>query len=159
MLLVQAAGNSKRNIDGYDNYPNPLFLNSDSLAPNWIMVGASDTLGRAADFSNYGAHAVDIFAPGVAIYSTIPDVNNYAAYDGTSMASPVVAGTAALLRSYFPKLTAIEIKKILEQSAYIPNAKGLQPGTSNEVPLKMLCKTGGIVNAFNAVKMAYAHNK
>jgi len=154
VLLVQGAGNSKRNIDAYDNFPNPKYLFTDSLAPNWITVGASDVNGMAADFSNYGTKAVDVFAPGVAIYSTFPG-SKYISFDGTSMATPVVSGIAALLRSYFPKLPATAIKKIIEQSAVMPADKTVKPGTTNKVLMNELCKSGGIVNAFNAVKIAF----
>lgn len=153
VLLVQAAGNSKRNIDGWDNYPNPQYLATNTIATNWITVGASDKAGMAAEFSNYGNTVVNIFAPGVAIYSTIPG-SKYMSWDGTSMAAPVVSGVAALLRSYFPKLSAVAIKNILLQTVVIPNAKTYQPGSKLLVPLSKLCSSGGIVNAFAAVKMA-----
>lgn len=158
VLLVQGAGNSKRNIDGYDNFPNPKYFLSDSIAPNWITVGASDAKGMAADFSNYGTKAVDVFAPGMVIYSTIPG-NKYIAWDGTSMATPVVSGVAAILRSYFPKLTAVDIKKIIEQTVVMPAEKTLKPGSTDKVLMNELCKSGGIVNAFNAVKLAAEYKK
>jgi cell wall-associated protease len=158
VLLVQGAGNSKRNINGYDNFPNPKFLFTDSIAPNWITVGASDCNGMAADFSNYGDKAVDIFAPGVAIYSTLPG-NKYMSWDGTSMATPVVSGVAALLKSYFPRLTAIEIKKIIEQTAVMPANQTLIPGTNDDAYMNKLCRSGGVVNAFAAVKLAYSLKK
>ncbi|MBC7887129.1 MAG: S8 family serine peptidase, partial [Ferruginibacter sp.] len=82
VLLVQAAGNSKRNIDAFDNFPNPKYLLTDTMATNWITVGASDAGGLAASFSNYGAKLVNLFAPGVAIYSTIPGGNKYMSWDG-----------------------------------------------------------------------------
>ncbi len=154
VLLVQGAGNSKRNIDAFDNFPNPKYLFSDSLAANWITVGASDANGMAADFSNYGTQAVDVFAPGVAIYSTFPG-NKYVSWDGTSMATPVVSGVAALLRSYFPKLTAVEVKRIIEQTVVMPSVKTLKPGSPEKVLMNQLCKSGGIINAFNAVKLAF----
>jgi subtilisin family serine protease len=116
VLLVQAAGNSKRNINGFDNFPNPRILFTDSLRTNWITVGASDASGSPAMFSNYGQEVVNVFAPGVSIYSTIPPGNKYMSWDGTSMAAPVVTGVAALLRSYFPQLHATDVKKIIEQS-------------------------------------------
>ncbi|MEJ7586822.1 MAG: S8 family serine peptidase [Ferruginibacter sp.] len=155
VLLVQAAGNSKRNIDAFDNFPNPKYLLTDSLAANWITVGASDANGMAADFSNFGAKVVNVFAPGVAIYSTIPGGNKYMSWDGTSMASPVVTGVAALLRSYFPNLGAVEIKKIIEQAVTVPTAMTLRPGTKEKIPMNMLCSSGGIVNAMQAVTVAF----
>jgi cell wall-associated protease len=158
VLLVQGAGNSKRNIDAFDNFPNPKYFLTDSLADNWITTGASDANGMAADFSNYGVKAVDVFAPGVAIYSTSP-ANKYVSLDGTSMATPVVSGVAALIRSYFPGLTAAEVKNIIEQTVVMPAEKTLKPGTTDKLLMNGLCKSGGIVNAFNAVKLAFAYKK
>ena len=158
VLIVQAAGNSKRDINGFDNFPNPQYLFTDSLAPNWITVGASDCNGMAADFSNYGDKLVDVFSPGVAIYSTIPG-SKYMLLDGTSMASPVVTGVAALLRSYFPKLTAAQIKNIIDQSAIMPDKQTIIPGTNDKAYMNKLCKSGGIVNAYQAVKLAYSLRK
>lgn len=158
VLIVQAAGNSKRNINGFDNFPNPGYLFTDSIAPNWITVGAADCNGKAAVFSNYGDAVVDVFSPGVAIYSTFPFTNKYMSWDGTSMASPVVTGIAALLRSYFPKLTAVQIKKIIEQSVVKPAGTTVMPGTDQQVTMDKLCKSGGIVNAYEAVKLAYLVN-
>ncbi|MBC7887126.1 MAG: S8 family serine peptidase, partial [Ferruginibacter sp.] len=159
VLLVQAAGNSKRNIDAFDNFPNPKYLLTDTMAPNWITVGASDAGGMVAPFSNYGAKLVNLFAPGVAIYSTIPGGNKYMSWDGTSMAAPVVSGVAVLLRSYFPQLDATDIKKILEQTVTVPVTQTLQPGTKEKVYLDKLCTGGGIVNAFNAVSLAFEYKK
>jgi cell wall-associated protease len=153
VLLVQGAGNSKRSTDGFDNFPNPKYFLTDSMAANWITVGACDAKGMAADFSNYGTKSVDVFAPGVAIYSTFPG-NKYVSWDGTSMATPVVSGVAALIRSYFPNLSAVEVKKIIEQTVVMPAEKTLKPGSTEMVLMNQLCKSGGIINAFNAVKLA-----
>jgi cell wall-associated protease len=154
VLVVHAAGNSKRNIDGFDNFPNPQFLFTDSLAPNWITVGASTEKGLAAEFSNYGKKLVDVFAPGVAMFSTFPGGNKYKSWEGTSMAAPVVTGVAALLYSYFPKLTAVQVKNIITQSVIKPAVLSTQPGTENKVPMSELCASGGIVNVLGAVKLA-----
>jgi subtilisin family serine protease len=154
VLIVQAAGNSHLNVDGYHKYPNPRFLFSDSLAPNWITVGASDAKGQAADFSNYGKEVVDVFAPGVAMYAPFPGGNQYKSWEGTSMAAPVVTGAAALLRSYFPQLKAAEIKQIIHQSATKPSFEMNKPGTKQSVLMSELCKSGGIVNVLEAVKLA-----
>jgi len=156
VLLVQGAGNSKRSIDAFDNFPNPHYLYGDSMASNWITVGACDAKGMAADFSNFGVKAVDVFAPGVAIYSTIPG-NKYVSWDGTSMATPVVSGLAALLISYFPHLSAQQVKTIIEQTVVAPAEKTTQPGAAIKVQMNALCKSGGIVNAFNAVKLAFGY--
>ena len=149
VLLVHAAGNSNENNDSAYNFPNSLYINN-TRAPNWMEVGASgDTMmgGIKAGFSNYGIAMVDVFAPGVKIWSTIPNNNQYGEAQGTSMASPVVAGIAALLKEHFPKLTAVQIKRIIEQSVVVP--------ANNE--LSKYSRTGGIVNAFSAVQVAANH--
>lgn len=160
VLLVHAAGNDHKNIDSVDNFPNNLLLNK-STASNWITVGASSAgdnkmSGLTAYFSNYGKDQVDVFAPGTNIYATFPGGNVYRNLDGTSMASPVVAGTAALLFSYFPYLTPEQVKKCIEQSAQAPADKVRKPGSDQMVALNELCKTGGILNTYEAARAAAA---
>jgi cell wall-associated protease len=157
VLLIHAAGNDGKNIDSAENYPNQEFADTKTIAQNFITVGASgdkETGGLAADFSNYGKNKVDVFAPGVKIYSCIPGGNTYGFQQGTSMASPVVAGIAALLRSYYPQLTAEQIKLCIESSAIKIEEKVKKPGTEEEENFTSLCKSGGIVNAYEAVKIA-----
>lgn len=159
VLIVHAAGNENSNIDIKENYPNPYFLNG-KTAENFITVGASSDLkignSLAADFSNFGSKSVDVFAPGVKIYSTLPGGNIYGNQKGTSMAAPVVSGLAALLRSYYPNLTAVQTKSIIEKSVFVPDANiaVLNPETKETTTLQELCKTGGIVNAYKAVQLA-----
>jgi len=156
VLLVHAAGNDGENIDIEENYPNPRFEKYSFRAPNWIEVGASAN-GRkkklAASFSNYGQNNVDVFAPGVSIYSSIPN-SKYAYFDGTSMASPVVAGLAALIRSYYPNLTAQQTKEIILESSVKFSRSVRVPGAKNKISFSKLSKAGGIINAKNAVKLA-----
>lgn len=158
VLLVHAAGNDAKDIDINDNFPNPIFKNDSSArAGNWITVGASGDPaagGLIGSFSNYGKKEVDVFAPGVKIYSTLPGGNQYGNLQGTSMASPVVAGVAALLMSYFPDLTAQQVKTVIEKSALSPAMKVEKPGTGEEVSMAELSRTGGIVNVYEAVKLA-----
>lgn len=159
VLIVHASGNSGRDINGFDNFPNPLFLFSDSIATNWITVGASDYNGYPASFSNYGNKIVDVFAPGVDIYSTTPSEVQYTSLDGTSMASPVVAGVAALLREYFPNLTAVEIKNIIVQSVVVPPSRPNSSSDTKQKSIKNISISGGIVNAYKAVNLAYEFSK
>jgi cell wall-associated protease len=164
VLLIHAAGNDAEDVDSVDNFPNPDYKNSRSRAKNWITVGASsDPLAEenfksyTASFSNYGKKEVDIFAPGTRIYSTLPGGNKYGNLDGTSMAAPVVTGVAALIMEYFPTLSPEEVKFCIEKSAVMPVVKAKKPGTENEmVPLTDLSVSGGILNAYGAVKLASA---
>ena len=162
VLIVHAAGNESMNIDSSDNFPNNHYLFSNDKANNFITVGASSDPkirngSLVADFSNYGKESVDVFAPGMKIYSTLPLKNEYGNLQGTSMAAPVVSGLAALIRSYFPGLSAKQVKQVIEESVYIPPSylKVIKPGTKDElVTLADLCKTGGIINAYAAVQLA-----
>ncbi len=159
VLLIHAAGNDAKNIDVEDNFPSMNF-NYDTLkvASNWMNIGASGATANdlTASFSNYGKREVSVFAPGVKIYSTIPGGNTYGTHDGTSMAAPVVTGLAALLLSYYPELTAVQIKNIIKQSSSkINDIKVLVPGSENDkVDLSSISETGGIVNAYQAFMMA-----
>ncbi len=164
VLLVHAAGNDGKEVTNLNNFPTDRFekrgflnLFGSKYADNWIEVGAlnwktGETL--AAPFSNYSPEYVDLFAPGMSIYSTTPD-NGYEDLQGTSMAAPVVAGVAAILRSYYPDLTAEQVKSILMQSAVKDRTKVKKPGSKEDmVSFSTLSVTGGIVNAYEAVKLA-----
>lgn len=156
VLIVQAAGNDSKNIDEKENYPSPIYLDG-TRAKNHIMVGATSD-GKngvlTAFFSNYGVKNVNVFAPGVNIYSTVPGNGKYEKNSGTSMAAPVVTGVAALLMSYFPKLSALQVKEIIERTVSKPATKVRVPGKTDMVFLSELCTSGGIVDAYEAVKLA-----
>jgi subtilisin family serine protease len=157
VLLVHAAGNDAKNIDTTDNYPSPVFKADSYRAPNWITVGASGDPkagGLTASFSNYGKKEVDVFAPGVRIYSTVPGGNTYQNLQGTSMASPVVTGLAALILEYFPSLSPAQVKMVIEKSAAKPVDKVKNPETGEMVDLAELSRAGGVVNDYEAVKLA-----
>ena len=159
VLLVHAAGNDSKNVDTTYNFPNPFYINGKGRAENIITVGAAGDLkngGLTASFSNYGKKEVDVFAPGVNIYSTLPGGKNYGNQSGTSMACPVVAGTAALLLEYYPNLTAVQLKEAIEKSAVTPKEKVNNPETKEKVFLSDLSKTGGFINAYEAMKYAGA---
>jgi subtilisin family serine protease len=158
VLMVHAAGNDGANIDSVANYPSPI-ISDGSSSPYLITVGASSWQGvneLAASFSNYGASTVDLFAPGVDIYSTIPN-QEYELSNGTSMAAPVVSGVFALLMQYFPEYSPLEIKEIIVSSVVKTDEQIMLPGQSLEaqyVPFDSLSKHGGIVNAYRAVREA-----
>ncbi|MCA8829134.1 S8 family peptidase [Hymenobacter pini] len=155
VLLVHSAGNENNNLDQVTQYPSPNFQNGQRIT-NLITVGASartNDATLAADFSNYGKTQVDVFAPGNQIYSTLPG-SKYGNLSGTSMASPVVTGIAATLKSYFPQLTAAQLKRIILESAQPIHTKVRQPGSSKLVDFADLSRTGGIVNLYRAVQLA-----
>jgi subtilisin family serine protease len=156
VLLVSAAGNDNLNVDEKVHFPTRLLQNGKEIA-NWIVVGAQnfeEGESLPAEFSNYGKKNVDVFAPGVAIYSSVPG-SKYEEKQGTSMASPAVAGVAALLKSYFPSLTATQLKQIILESAVsLAGTEVRLPGEKVDVDFAELCKTAGVVNVYNAVKMA-----
>jgi subtilisin family serine protease len=159
VLLVHAAGNDNKNTDTTNNFPRDTYSNSTEIASSWLEIGASSwKKGKdiPAEFSNYGKQNVDVFAPGVDIYSTIPD-SKYASFNGTSMAAPVTAGVAALVWSYYPTLTANQLKEIILQSSIKVKGKVYIPSDDKKkkkVAMTELCQTGGIVNAYEAVKLA-----
>jgi subtilisin family serine protease len=157
VLLVHAAGNDAKNVDNEDNFPSPVYINGKGRANNVITVGASgDTKngGLTASFSNYGKKEVDVFSPGVRIYATLPGGNTYGNLQGTSMACPLVAGIAALTLEYFPTLSAKQLKYVIEKSAQQPDYKVSKPGSDEMVNLSDISKTGGIVNAYETLKLA-----
>ncbi len=161
VLLIHAAGNDNMNLDLDDskNFPNRIYADkSGTAAPNWIEVGASGPINDnslKASFSNYGKTTVDVFAPGVRINSTTPN-STYTEEDGTSMASPVVAGLATLIRSYYPKLSAAQVKKIIMESVVKVNHNVDITVDKKEktVPFSDLSISGGVVNTYNAIKLA-----
>ena len=160
VLLVHAAGNDGSNNDMGRNFPNDTYAKKGLFKPKkakvWVEVGALSWKGgenSAASFSNYGKENVDIFAPGTQIYSTTVG-NEYASFQGTSMASPVVAGVAALLRSYFPELSAKQVKEIMMESASPQGMMVVKPGSDEKVKFSELSVTGGIIDAYGAVEKA-----
>lgn len=143
VLLVKAAGNDNVNIDEDVHYPTNFDEKGNPIIQTVLTVGASteDPLILKASFSNYGKKSVDVFAPGADIMSTVPH-DKYKAEDGTSMASPVTAGVAALVWSHYPKLTALEVKEIIMQSV------------NKDPQLTDISVSGGVVDAYKAVQLA-----
>lgn len=164
VLVVHSAGNESISLDEKIKFPNAHLQKQNRKATNLITVGASSDriFGPclSASFTNYSGQQVDLFAPGVKIYSTQPGGNVYGKHDGTSFSGPIVAGIAALIRSYYPTLTAPEIISILNTT--VTSLKGTStclPGSeknSGTIEWTALCKSAGIVNAFQAIQAADA---
>ncbi len=157
VLIIQAAGNDNKDLEVERSFPDRRYEGG-GVAGAYIVVGASgwvDDASLKASFSNYGKTTVDVFAPGVNINSTIPG-SKYAEFDGTSMAAPVVAGLAALIRSYYPKLSAQKVKDIILNSVVKVNHEvNVKVGEETKsIPFADLCVSGGIVNAYNALELA-----
>lgn len=164
VLLVHAAGNDAENNDTDPNFPNDNYnkpvksglFKKDKNVPTWMEIGAlSWKTGekRVANFSNYGKKNVDLFSPGHQIYSTVPG-SAYGNASGTSMAAPAAAGVAAIIRSYYPELSAKQVKEIMEKSVARQEGEVYKPGTTEKVAFSELCVSGGIVSASNAVALA-----
>lgn len=161
VILVHAAGNESLNTDKSPKYPQNL---KDNLQINskWLTIGASSIENGeelTGSFSNYGKKTVDVFAPGVDVYSLQPE-NKYDIMDGTSFAAPMVAGVAALLKSYYPSLSASEIKEIILASyTDYKDVKVNLPSKDSDKKVKKskfgkLSATGGIINVYKAVQLA-----
>ncbi|MDO8366344.1 MAG: S8 family serine peptidase, partial [Saprospiraceae bacterium] len=165
VLLVHAAGNSAANNDSDANFPNDILekpikkglFGKEKRISTWMEIGALNWKSgdkRVASFSNYGKKNVDLFSPGVQLQSTVPD-GKYGPASGTSMASPAAAGVAAVIRSYYPELSAVQVKHIMENSVVKQDGEVLKPGSVTEkVKFTELCVSGGTVSATNAVAMA-----
>ena len=161
VLIIHSAGNEFYDLDQKEVFPTPYSSSLHNKVDNVITVAASSDpiIGSSllTDFTNYGAKFVDVLAPGDKIYSTVPSGNKYAFISGTSMSAPIVSHIAAMIRSYFPQLTAVEVKTILLNSVWKPNnanEKNAIPNRDLSKSLLEICNTGGIVNASNALDMA-----
>ncbi len=142
VLLIHAAGNDAKDIDIEPNYPTSLYSFQETPLDHFLTIGATtkDKDALTASFSNFGKMRVDIFAPGFEIYNAVPQ-SDYKNLQGTSMAAPMVAGVAAMLKSYFPTLTMSEIKSVI-----------LSSGTKYKEGFDQLSVSGSVVNVYNAVK-------
>jgi subtilisin family serine protease len=155
VLFVNAAGNEATDTDFTQVYPQDQELAGAEVSNNFITVGAlnfeygSDLV---ASFSNYGKNSVDVFAPGVKIYSTAPH-NEYISIGGTSMAAPAVAGVAAMIRSYYPKLSAAQVKQVIMDSG-LTTAARVNVGDGESKPFASLSTSGKMANLYNALILA-----
>ena len=165
VLIIHSAGNEYYDLDQKAVYPTPYSSSLKDTATNIITVAASsdDFINNTllTDFSNYGPKIVDVLSPGNKIYSTLPGKTNHGYLQGTSMSAPIVSHIAAMIRSYFPNLSAIEVKKIIMQSVWKPNDTALKyqvPEKEDTKTLAEITATGGIVNAANAIQLASKYN-
>lgn len=159
VLLVHAAGNDSKDNDVKPSFPSDQTLDNKTVS-TWMEIGASAIKGKKdlpGRFSNYGATSVDLFAPGVNVIGALPN-DKYAMQNGTSFASPVSAGVAALVWSYYPELTALELKDILMKSVTDYGKKKVKvPSEAKKAPKKRfrdICVTGGVINAYRALLLA-----
>lgn len=163
VLIVVAAGNDAMDLnpaDGEDvkRYPNDRIEGTDTeVSDNFLVVGAlNPSFGEkmVANFSNFGSKDVDVFAPGVKIYATVP-FGKYEYLQGTSMASPNAAGVAAMIRSYYPKLTAAQVKQIMKDSGVAVNKEVIVSGKAKDKRnFKEISTSGKFVNLYNALILA-----
>lgn len=156
VLLVFAAGNDGKDIDTEPSFPADTMDKITEISNNILTVGAINNNfgeGVVANFSNFGTNNVDVFAPGVKIYATVPE-NKFKYEQGTSMAAPNVAGVAALIRSYYPNLKANQVKQIIMNSGTPLNFDTTVGEEEKKIPFSKACVSGKIVNAYNALKMA-----
>jgi cell wall-associated protease len=165
VLIIHSAGNEYYDLDQKSVYPNPYSSSLNDTARNMITVAASsdDIINSTllTDFSNYGPKIVDVLSPGNKIYSTLPGKANHGYLQGTSMSSPIVSHIAAMIRSYYPNLSAVEVKRIIMQSVWKPSDKNLEyqvPDKEETKTLSEIAATGGIVNAASAIQLASKYN-
>lgn len=158
VLIVNASGNEGINLDQKRVYPNDQTPeNPQEISNNVLSVGALnfDYGSRlVAGFSNYGRLNVDVFAPGTKIWSTTPN-NEYEFMQGTSMAAPAVSGVAAIIRSFYPKLSAPQVKQIIMDSGVTTDTSVLvgEEGRNTQ-RFNELSVSGKMVNLYNALILA-----
>jgi len=158
VLIVQSAGNESLNLDENESFPRDMMLNhSNEVCNNFIKVGSSTQKLHSSfvsDYSNYGKKNVDLFAPGEDIYTTAAG-NIYKSESGTSLAAPMVSGTAALIWSYYPKLSAKQVKQIILESGTAYDIEVLVPGgNGKKAKFSELSKSGKVLNVYNAMQLA-----
>ena len=156
-MIVNAAGNEGINLDENIVYPNDQTKTGAEYSDTFLTVGALNYKyggELVANFSNYGKTNVDVFGPGVKIWATTP-LNTYEYLQGTSMAAPNVAGVAAMIRSYYPKLSAKQVKQVLMDSGLSTKTSVVLGGDpSNTAPFSSISTSGKMVNMYNAFIMA-----
>jgi subtilisin family serine protease len=160
VLIIHSAGNESYDLNNKSVYPSPYSNVFKDKASNMITVGASSDPVIAesilTDFSNYGNKIVDVLSPGNKIFSSLPN-QAFGFLNGTSMSAPILSHIAALVRAYFPKLSATEVKAILLQSNWKPNDSNALfpiPQTDQSIKLTDISAEGGIINAALSIQNA-----
>ena len=160
VIMVHAAGNDASDIDSEPHFPTKAFAENNAENKFWIEVGASSSDRKKmlpANFSNYGQNTVDIFAPGVDIYSCVPG-SEYKAMSGTSMAAPVVTGVVALMLNYYPEMDRAQVKEIIVNAGADYSKKKVYAPAEGGKPVKIkfseLSNSGKVLNAAEALKLS-----
>ncbi len=156
--IIISAGNNGTNLEKEISYPNDYIEFGNEFCNNLIVVGSSTfktDSNLPSSFSNYSLNNVDVFAPGSDIYTTDAEIN-YTVSAGTSLSTSIVSGTAALIRSHYPKLTAAQVKQIILDSGVSYDLQVKVPGEKEGVlkPFSEMSKSGKVVNVYNALLMA-----
>jgi cell wall-associated protease len=161
VLIISSAGNFGYNLNSNnDYYPNDNIDNGAEISANFVLVGATSYSINSAlktESSNYGKNDVDLFAPGDKIFTTLPNNKYSNNLGGTSLASAITSGVAALIFSYYPNLTASQVKHILMDTGleYTLEVNTLTEEDKNKTtPFNQLSKSGKVLNAYNAFIMA-----
>ncbi|MNK22513.1 Subtilisin DY [compost metagenome] len=154
VLIVSNVWDLSHDLSKKGFYPNQ-YINGKELN-NFIQVAASDSLGMPLKTANFGAKELNLFAPGVNISTTYMGTT-YRKAGGSGLSGACVAGTAALLKAYYPQLNAVQLRKLILDN--VTDRKDVevekQVGTKTDMYLfKQLCSTGGILNAYKAVLAA-----
>lgn len=159
VLIVAPVQDGAENIDKVNFYPNK-YLENGNVLQNFMTVAGADSLGRPLSQSNYGHEKLDLYAPGVNISSTYLG-DTYRQSSSSLLGAASVAGVAALIKSYYPLLTATEIRKLLIEN--VQKMEDLEVEKSivvngNQVKdlflLSELCHSGGLLDAYKAVVAA-----
>lgn len=159
VLVIVSAGNSNENLDAVFSYPNDYYNVEDKneYINNLIIVGGvNHTINEKFmyQFSNFGKKNVDIMAPATDIWCLDP-LRKYTMDDGTSFSAALTSGAATLIRSHYPKLTAKQVKEIILESVVRYDIEVILPGTKDKkVKFSELSKSGGVLNVYNAMKLA-----
>jgi subtilisin family serine protease len=158
-LVIVPVWSLSTDMDHTTFYPNRNMRSGQELK-NILIVAASDEKGNPLMTVNYGAHSVDLFAPGAEMYTTYTG-NTYRGGTGTGLAAATVAGVAALVKTYYPKLNGAQLRDLLMRCVSSRKGVEVEKGilvdgkpTQDLFLFDDLCVSGGIVNARQALEEA-----